>query len=89
MIIDAATIIYFASLLGAVGAILTVMAKIHSWYLKQEEQDHEIAAIKAELKIICTGMQATLDGLEQLGANHSVPAAKDLLSEHLNDAAHH
>ena len=95
MVIDAATIIYFASLLGAVGAILAVMAKAHNWYLKQEMQDQEIAeikaeqqAIRAEQKVICKGLHAALDGLEQLGANHSVPAAKEMLADHLNEAAH-
>ena len=33
-------------------------------------------------------LQACLDGLEQLGANHNVPEAKDKLSKYINQQAH-
>lgn len=88
MVINAATIIEFAALLTACGVIFGIITKIYSWYLKQQKQDYEIEAIKTELKVICNGLHAALDGLEQLGANHSVPVAKDMLEKHLNNEAH-
>ena len=39
-------------------------------------QDKDIARLKEENQLICYGLSAALDGLEQLGANHSVPIAK-------------
>ena len=90
------TIIAIASLITAVTVIITAFTKIHKWFLKQEKQDVEIKKIKAEdiphlkeeQRIICTGVLACLDGLEQLGCNHSVPLAKAQLEEHINKVAH-
>ena len=67
---------------------MTTFGKIHKWFLKQEHQDEEIAQMKAEQRVLTTGVLACLDGLEQLGCNHSVPKAKNLLEEHLNEVAH-
>ena len=90
------TIIAIASLITAVTVIITALTKIHKWFLKQEKQDVEIKRIKEEdiphlkeeQRIICTGVLACLDGLEQLGCNHSVPKAKAQLEEHINKVAH-
>ena len=82
------TIITIASLLTAVGVIFGAIFKIHKWFLKQEKQDIEIRHLKDEQRIICTGVLACLDGLEQLGCNHSVPRAKEKLEEHINKVAH-
>lgn len=38
--------------------------------------------------LLCYGLAACLDGLEQLGANHDVPIAKEKLDKHLNKKAH-
>ncbi len=57
-------------------------------YLKQEKQDAEIKAIKEEQRVMCKGVLACLDGLEQLGCNHSVPKAKEALENHINEVAH-
>lgn len=48
----------------------------------------EIKKINTENTLICYSIMACLDGLEQLGANHTVTNAKDMLSKHLNKAAH-
>jgi hypothetical protein len=56
--------------------------------LKQEKQDEEIKNIKEEDKLICYALSACLDGLMQLGANHTVPVAKDKLDKYLNQQAH-
>lgn len=89
-------IITVASLLTAICAIFGFIFKVHKWFLKQEKQDEEIKKIKKEdiphlkdeLRIICTGVLACLDGLEQQGCNHSVPSAKAQLEEHINKVAH-
>ena len=99
MYITVSTIITVASLLTALGVILGVVLKVHKWYLKQEEQSVEIAEIKNKEKedihrlkqenaLICFGLSACLDGLQQLGANHTVPVAKERLDNYLNDQAH-
>ena len=51
-------------------------------------QDKDIARLKEENQLICYGLSAALDGLEQLGANHSVPIAKKKLQKYLNEQAH-
>lgn len=51
-------------------------------------QDKDIARLKEENQLICYGLSAALDGLEQLGANHSVPIAKNKLQNYLNEQAH-
>lgn len=88
MIITTSSIITLASLVTAIGAIFAVIFKVHKWFLNQEQQDKEIKNLKEEQRIICTGVLACLDGLEQLGCNHSVPKAKATLEEHINKQAH-
>lgn len=51
-------------------------------------QDKDIARLKEENQLICYGLSAALDGLEQLGANHFVPIAKNKLQKYLNEQAH-
>ena len=58
------------------------------WYLQQEAQTTEIARMKEENTLICYALSACLDGLQQLGANHTVPLAKDKLDKYLNQQAH-
>lgn len=89
-------IITGASLVTAIGVILGFVFKVHKWYLKQEKQDEEIKQIKEndikqikeEDTLICFALSACLDGLMQLGANHTVPVAKDKLDKYLNQQAH-
>lgn len=82
------SIITLASVLAASAAILGYVLKAHKWYLKQEKQDEEIANMKLENTLICFALSACLDGLMQLGANHTVPIAKEKLDKHLNQQAH-
>ena len=81
-------IITFASLLTALGVILGVIFKVHKWYLKQKKLEEEIERIKEEDTLICYALSACLDGLQQLGCNHTVPDAKDKLDKYLNQQAH-
>lgn len=82
------TIITAGSVLAAVLAIFGVVLKVHKWYLQQEHQNAEISRIKEENTLICFALSACLDGLQQLGANHSVPDAKGKLDKYLNNQAH-
>ena len=62
----------------------------HKKDIEQLEAKHEedMGGVRNELRVICTGVLACLDGLEQKGCNHTVPKAKELLEEHLNKIAH-
>lgn len=81
-------IITAGSIITALGVIFGFIFKVHKWYLKQEKQDEEIKQIKEEDTLICYALSACLDGLMQLGANHTVPDAKDKLDKYLNKQAH-
>ena len=82
------TVITMVSALSSVGVVVGAILACHKWFLKQEKQDEDIAKMKEENCLICYGLEACLDGLEQLGANHSVPVAKDKLNKYLNQQAH-
>lgn len=82
------TVIAAGAVITALIAIFGVIFAAYRWYLKQGRQDEDIANIKEENTLICFALSACLDGLMQLGANHSVPVAKDKLDKHLNKNAH-
>ncbi len=82
------TIITIAAVVGAFVTIFGVIFAVYRWYLKQEKQDIDILHIKEEDALICYALSACLDGLQQLGANHTVPIAKEKLDKYLNQQAH-
>ena len=86
--VSADTIITIAAVIGALGVIFGVVFAVYRWYLKQEKQDKDIAHIKEEDTLIVFALPACLDGLQQLGANHTVPIAKDKLDKYINQRAH-
>ena len=99
MYIDANTIILAGGVLAAVLAIGGVFVKVHRWVIKQDHQSNQIEELKAqhendikhikvENTLICYALSACLDGLQQLGCNHTVPDAKAKLDKHLNQQAH-
>lgn len=88
MTITFETIITAAAVIGAVITIFGAIFTVYRWYLKQEKQDRDILKIKEENTLICFALSACLDGLQQLGANHTVPIAKDKLDKYLNQQAH-
>ena len=81
-------VITAASLITALGIIIGFVCRIYKWYLKQERQNEDIKKIKEEDTLVCFALSACLDGLIQLGANHTVPIAKEKLDKHLNKTAH-
>ena len=93
------TIITAGAVVSAALLIFGLFAKGHKWFLKQENQDdrikkltehHEedVQRIKEENCLICYALSACLDGLIQLGCNHTVPDAKQKLDKYLNQQAH-
>lgn len=86
--VSADTIITIAAVIGALGVIFGIVFAVYRWYLKQEKQDKDIAHIKEEDTLIVFALSACLDGLQQLGANHTVPIAKDKLDKYINQRAH-
>lgn len=86
--VSADTIITIAAVIGALGVIFGVVFAVYRWYLKQEKQNKDIAHIKEEDTLIVFALSACLDGLQQLGANHTVLIAKDKLDKYINQRAH-
>lgn len=92
----AQTIITTAAVIAAAIAIVGYYNKVYSWVKHQEEQDKRMDKIeraaateRKELTLIVYALSACLDGLGQLGANHTVPIAKDKLDKYINKQAHH
>lgn len=92
----AQTIITTAAVIAAAIAIVGYYNKVYSWVKHQEEQDKRMDKIeraaateRKELTLIVYALSACLDGLGQLGANHTVPLAKDKLDKYINKQAHH
>lgn len=81
-------ILTLAALLTGVGSISAALMALFRWIEKQNRQDKDIAQIKGENALIVYALSACLDGLMQLGANHSVPKAKEELDKYINEQAH-
>ena len=99
MYVDAQTILTIGSIVTMIGALFGLTFKVHKWYLKQEQQTEDISNLRKqhtqdmkrindEDALICYSLFACLDGLQQLGANHTVPVAKDKLDKYINQRAH-
>ncbi|MCI6056161.1 branched-chain amino acid ABC transporter permease [Anaerotignum sp.] len=99
MKIDIESFLQLASALSAIVACGTIMFKSFKWFDRQNQQDKDIEGlkkkhdqdireIKEEQKELCYAALATLDGLEQLGANGNVTKAHRSLEKHMNKAAH-
>lgn len=88
MLITLDTIKGIAATLTSLVVIFGAVFSIYKWYLKQEKQDKDIKALKHEQWLLTEGILACLDGLEQLGCNHTVPATKTKISDHINKRAH-
>ena len=72
---------------GAAGD-LRILQQRNKRYLKILAQEEDVKQIKTEQTLIVYALFACLDGLEQLGANHTVPVAKDKLNKYINQLAH-
>ena len=97
--ITAENIITAAGVLAAITAIVAFFIKLYKKSEKPDENAKLIAELKAqheddiqhikkENMLVCYALSACLDGLLQLGCNHTVPDAKMKLDKHLNQQAH-
>ena len=93
------TIITAAAVLGALGAIATLIAKFVRWVDRQKKQDEDIkrlekhheedmAIIKEENTLLVFGVLACLKGLREQGCNGPVTEAIDKIEKYLNKKAH-
>ena len=69
-------------------AICGAIAAIVRWFERQAKQDDDIKNIKKENMMIVSALSACLDGLTQLGANHSVTTEKEKLDRYILEQAH-
>lgn len=81
-------IVQIWSVATALGVLFGAVISAVRWFDKQKKQDDEINKIKRENMLIVYALSACLDGLTQLGANHSVTKAKDQLDEYIISQAH-
>lgn len=88
MYIDWQIIITAGAVVSALGILLGVIIKGYKWFQKIKQNEEDIRKIKEEDCLICFALSACLDGLQQLGANHTVPVAKEKLDKYLNQQAH-
>ena len=86
--ITADTVITAAAVITALGVITGAFAALCKWVDRQRGQDKDIAQLKEENALIVHALSACLDGLQQLGANHTVPKAKEMLNKYINEQAH-
>jgi len=86
--ITAQTVITTAALIAAVGAILALYNRGYNFVKRQDRQDTELAAIRAEQKILTVGLLACLKGLHEQGCNGPVTEAIHMMEQHLNEEAH-
>ena len=88
-------IITAGAVVSAVLLLIGCAVKLFRWVNHQAEQDERMdriekaaASERKELTLIVYALSACLDGLGQLGANHTVPVAKDKLDKYINKQAH-
>ena len=88
MYIDLETLKSSAAIITALGTICGVIVAAYKFYARQKKQDEELAAIRAELQLLCYGLRACLSGLNEQGCNGPVTDALMQLDKHLNKEAH-
>lgn len=86
--LNAQTIVAFGGVLTALGVIWKTLRKVNDFVQRQQKQDVELAAIRAEQTMLCYGILACLKGLKEQGCNGPVTEALNKLEKHLNAAAH-
>jgi len=88
MYIDANTIIKAASLLGALGVLISAVIAVYKVIAQNNRQTEVIRGIQEEQTLICYGLLACLKGLQEQGCNGPVTEALNRLEKHLNQKAH-
>lgn len=88
MTLSTGTIITLAAVAGALAALLGYYNKLYGWYKRQQAQDKDIAAIKAEQTLLTYGLLACLKGMKEQGCNGPVTEAISKIEKHINQKAH-
>ena len=88
ILITTDTIVAAAGTITAAIAIFGVIFAVYRWYLKQNKQDDEIAALKKEQTLLTYGVLACLKGLSEQGCNGPVTEAINKIEKHINQQAH-
>lgn len=86
--INAQTIISFAALVAAVGALLALYNKGYDFVQRQKKQDEVIHDMQKEQALLTYGVLACLKGLVEMGCDGPVKEAVAKIEEHLNEKAH-
>ncbi len=73
---------------AACAALCGSVAAAVRWFERQAKQDEDIKSLKKENMMIVSALSACLDGLKQLGANHSVSTEKEKLDRYIIEQAH-
>lgn len=89
MYIDANTIIKAASLLGAIGVLVSAVIAVYKVIDQNKKQTEIIRSMQEEQTIICYGLLACLKGLNEQGCNGPVTDALGKLEKYLTQKAHH
>lgn len=77
-----------AATITALGVIFGAVFAIYRWFLKQEKQDKDIAAIKEEQTLLTYGVLACLKGLKEQGCDGPVTSAINQIEKYINKQAH-
>ena len=88
MYVDTNIIIVAASLFSALVVLFSAVFAVYRWYLRQNQQDKEIANMKAEQCLLTYGLLACLKGLKEQGCNGPVTEAIGKIEKHINKQAH-
>ena len=88
MYLTGQSLITLAAVLTAAAALVSYFTRAHNWYLRQETNEKNIAAIQAEQKVLVKGVLACLKGLREQGCDGPVSDAISQLEDHLNEEAH-
>lgn len=88
MYIDQNAIISVSAIITAIISIFAVIFAVYRWYLRQNQQDRDIAKTKEEQCILTYGVLACLKGLKEQGCNGPVTEAINKIEKYLNQHAH-
>lgn len=88
IVLNADSIIKIAGVIAAILAIFGAIFAVYRWYLKQNKQDTDIAALKKEMTLLTYGVLSCLKGLSEQGCNGPVTEAINKIEKHINQQAH-
>ena len=88
MTLSVQSLIAAAAAAAALAALLGYYNRGYAWFRRQQRQDEDIRAIKAEQGLLTYGVLACLKGLKEQGCNGPVSEAIGRIEKHLNQKAH-